>query len=113
MHSRWRQATASSRRRTAPAPLEHILVQTGQLELELDSNDACSRRELLDPGDYVSFTADVPHVYTSVEGDLRTTLIMHYAAGSAAPAPVEDVDSTFAHGEPAAPTASTEHELAG
>ena len=66
------------------------MVQTGQLELELDPNDARSKRELLDPGDYMSFTADVPHVYTSVEGDLRATLIMHYAAGSAAPAPVVD-----------------------
>jgi len=93
--------------------LEHILIQTGQLELELNPGETRSRPTLLDPGDYVSFTADVPHVYTAVAGHLQATLIMHYPTGSPAPSPVEGVDSsTLAHDKPAAPTASTTHRLA-
>lgn len=91
----------------SPGVLEHILIQAGKLELELDPHAARPRRAVLHVGDYVSFTADVPHVYTSVDGDLRATLIMHYAAGSEAPAPVEVVDGSEANGTVAGAPAST------
>jgi len=92
--------------------LEHILIQTGQLQLELNHGDARSRPTLLYPGDYVSFTADVPHTYTAAEGYVQATLIMHYPAGSPAPSPVEGADSAIGHDKPAGSRASTAHQLA-
>jgi len=92
--------------------LEHILIQTGQLQLELNHGDARSRPTLLYPGDYVSFTADVPHTYTAAEGYVQATLIMHYPADSPAPSPVEGADSAIGHDKPAGSRASTAHQLA-
>jgi transcriptional regulator with XRE-family HTH domain len=70
--------------------LEHILVQVGRLELRLDPDNPSGKHAVLGPGDYVSFTADVPHVYAAVGGEVRGTLIMHYAATlERPPVPVE------------------------
>lgn len=76
-----------------PGVLEHILVQTGQLEIELDPDGRSPKRATLSSGDYASFTADVPHVYTPVDGEVRASVIMHYATTPAAP-PQSDADAT-------------------
>ena len=62
-----------------PGVLEHVLVHTGSLEIVLDPNGSASKRAQLGPGDYASFTADAPHRYCSLEGEVRGSLILHYA----------------------------------
>jgi transcriptional regulator with XRE-family HTH domain len=77
--------------------LEHILVQGGRLELRLDPDNVSGKHGVLDSGDFVSFTADVPHIYVAVRGEVRATLIMHYAATvECPPSPVEIGDGRAA-----------------
>lgn len=66
-----------------PGVLEHVLVQTGELEIELDPDGDSPKRARLRSGDFASFTADVPHAYTPVGGEVRASLIMHYASAPA------------------------------
>jgi transcriptional regulator with XRE-family HTH domain len=76
----------------AEGALEHVLVQVGRLELRLDPDSPSGKHAVLDRGDFASFTADVPHVYAAVGGDVRATLMMHYAATlERPPSPVEVV----------------------
>ena len=60
----------------APGVVEYLVVHEGELKTcPLDETVA------LDPGDFVGFAADRPHVYEAVEGSVRATLQMRYPAG--------------------------------
>jgi transcriptional regulator with XRE-family HTH domain len=86
-----------------PGVLEHVLVHTGELDLELDPDGGAPKRARLTPGDYASFTADVPHVYTTNGAEVRATVILHYAAGPTPKAASETATVASDH-EDRAPT---------
>ncbi len=72
--------------------LEHIVVHAGELEVRLEPSRGELRRTVLGPGDYVAFTASAPHVYTAGDGEVRASLLIHYAADTERPPqPVETV----------------------
>ncbi|MFD0885492.1 helix-turn-helix domain-containing protein [Streptosporangium algeriense] len=55
--------------------LEHLIVHEG--EILVGPNDG---QVHLRPGDFVSFTANCPHSYTSLHGETRATLVVFYPA---------------------------------
>lgn len=56
---------------------EHVLVASGIL---LTGAQQCPA--LLNPGDYICFRADLPHVYQAERADVTATLIMEYPSPS-------------------------------
>lgn len=70
--------------------LEHMVVHAGELEVRVDAQSARGRHAVLGAGDYVAFTGDTPHAYAASRGEVRATLLLHYAADTMrAPSPVE------------------------
>jgi transcriptional regulator with XRE-family HTH domain len=53
--------------------VEHLLVVTGRMRAGPESAPVD-----LEPGDLVTFSADVPHVYEAREGDAHYVLLMSY-----------------------------------
>jgi transcriptional regulator with XRE-family HTH domain len=73
-----------------PGVLEYLVVHAGELEITLDAGRSHGQQAVLGPGDYVGFTADSPHAYAATAGDLRATLLIHYAAETGVtPLPIE------------------------
>jgi transcriptional regulator with XRE-family HTH domain len=68
---------------------EHTIVQTGRLGVRVDD-----REVELGPGDYVGFSARLPHTYTPLDGPVRSVLLLQYPSDQrppttpACPAPV-------------------------
>jgi transcriptional regulator with XRE-family HTH domain len=54
---------------------EHTIVQAGRLGVQVDG-----REVELGPGDYVGFDATLPHIYTALEGAVRSVLLLQYRA---------------------------------
>lgn len=52
---------------------EHVLVNSGRLRA-----GPAESTTVLSPGDYISFRADLRHVYEALDGDVRATLLMEY-----------------------------------
>ncbi|WP_329459346.1 helix-turn-helix domain-containing protein [Streptomyces sp. NBC_01497] len=63
------------------AGTEHTVVQSGLLRVEVDEV-----RVELGAGDYLSFDAVTPHVYTAPEGPVRSVLLINYRADGRGPA---------------------------
>ncbi len=55
----------------SPGVIEHVVVMSGRIDLGPDGQS-----ELLGPGDYMQFPADVPHRYHALDGTVRL-LAMH------------------------------------
>jgi hypothetical protein len=55
---------------------EHTVVQSGRLGLRVDGQEV-----ELGPGDYVGFDAAMPHVYTALDGAVRSVLLLHHRVG--------------------------------
>ncbi|MBP6122331.1 MULTISPECIES: helix-turn-helix domain-containing protein [Providencia] len=54
---------------------EHIMINSGSLMLRL--NDA--QTIMLEAGDFYAFSADFPHAYLCMEGDMQATVVMTYS----------------------------------
>ena len=52
---------------------EHVLLTSGRIR----TGPVADAVEL-QPGDYISFRADTPHIYEAMGADARATLLMHY-----------------------------------
>jgi transcriptional regulator with XRE-family HTH domain len=83
--------------------LENIVVHTGELEVTVEADGSRGQQAVLGPGDYAAFTADSPHTYTVTAGDMRASLLIHYAAATGVtPVPVESgTDGVPTDGAPA------------
>ncbi|MBW8698443.1 HTH-type transcriptional regulator DdrOC [Streptomyces sp. MBT84] len=55
------------------AGTEHTIVQSGQLDVEVDGH-----LTRLGPGDYIAFDASIPHGYAAPEGPVRSVLLLQY-----------------------------------
>lgn len=67
---------AGSQREAEPhndGVVEHLLVTEGRLRVGPTNQPA-----ILDPGDFIRFPADVPHLYAPLDGPARATLLMDY-----------------------------------
>lgn len=60
---------------------EHVLVHDGRVR-----TGPADEPVELGPGDYICFRADRAHVYETVNGDVRGTLLMHYPPAMLRPA---------------------------
>ena len=60
--------------------LEHLIVHTGALAVTVDPDGVQGGEALLGAGDYLAFTADTPYRMRVTDGDVRGTLLIHYAA---------------------------------
>jgi transcriptional regulator with XRE-family HTH domain len=66
------------RRKAAPHPpgvVEHLLVISGTIEA-----GPVAATVRLNPGDYIRFSADVPHTYVALDGDAQAVAVMGYPA---------------------------------
>jgi transcriptional regulator with XRE-family HTH domain len=59
---------------------EHTIVQTGRLGVRVDD-----REVELGPGDYVGFSARLPHTYTPLDGPVRSVLLLQYPSDQRPP----------------------------
>jgi transcriptional regulator with XRE-family HTH domain len=65
--------------------LAHVVVHTGSLVVRVDPDGAQGGEASLGTGDYLAFTADAPHEFTAVSGEVRGTLLIHYPSDRAQP----------------------------
>ncbi|WP_323874511.1 cupin domain-containing protein [Streptomyces sp. 3212.3] len=70
------------------AGTEHTIVQSGQLDVEVDGH-----LTRLGPGDYIAFDASIPHGYAAPEGPVRSVLLLQYRT----PRPRQDDDESAAN----------------
>jgi transcriptional regulator with XRE-family HTH domain len=59
--------------------LEHLVVHAGSLSVRVGPESAQGGQASLGAGDYLAFTADAPYEFTAERGDVRGTLVIHYA----------------------------------
>jgi transcriptional regulator with XRE-family HTH domain len=88
LHAREGEKQASEAH--VPGVLEYLVVHAGELEITLEAGGSHGQQAVIGPGDYVGFTADSPHAYAAIAGELRATLLIHYAAETGVtPLPIE------------------------